>query len=499
MHFKRSHKIVGGFLILLAAGMVFFFYPSTDAKGKTPNFLTATVTKGNIHRTVSSTGTLEAVVTVQVGSQVSGRVQELDADYNSVVKKGQVLAILDPANYAAQRDRSQASLTTARANLQNAEATILNREAELTSARANVDASKVDANLTARQFKRQQELFDEKLITQQDVEDARAAMEQSEARLKQAEAQVDQAKAALASAQAQKEQAAASIRQAQAELKIAEVNLEYTTITSPIDGVVIERNVDIGQTVAATLQAPTLFLIANDLNHMRLIAQVDEADIGGISEQATVHFTVDAFPDEVFKGKISEIRLGSSTSAAGTASNVVVYNVIVDVANPALKLRPGMTAIVEFGVASADDVLTIPNTALRFKPAGLDEPKAQHVAGSADATQNASEEVVDSGPVVTSSGTEQYGIKPGPKVHFPSARTSRPSWGEVWVLASKSPGDAPQLRRVKLGITDGVKTAVLAGQISAGDKVIIRELSADDGSSISFSPFGGPPTRRGRS
>ncbi|MEJ2083672.1 MAG: efflux RND transporter periplasmic adaptor subunit [Acidobacteriota bacterium] len=322
MHFKRSHKIIGGALILLVGLLVLFFYPSTNAKGKAPNFLTASVKKGSVHRTVSSTGTLEAVV-------------------------------------KAQRDRSQAAVTTAKANLQNAEATILNRQAELKSSRANVDSAKVDADLTARQYKRQQELFKEKLITEQDVEDARAAMDQSAARLKQAEAQVDQSTAALASAQAQKEQAAASVRQAEAELKIADVNLHYTTVTSPIDGVVIERNVDIGQTVAATLQAPTLFLIANDLSHMRLIAQVDEADIGGISEQAAVRFTVDAFPDEVFKGKISEIRLGSSTSTAGTASNVVVYNVIVDVANPSLKLRPGMTATVERNQAGSQGSFSV--------------------------------------------------------------------------------------------------------------------------------------------
>ena len=495
MHFKRSHKIIGGALILLVGLLVLFFYPSTNAKGKAPNFLTASVKKGSVHRTVSSTGTLEAVVTVQVGSQVSGRIQELDADYNSVVKKGQVLAILDPANYQAQRDRSQAAVTTAKANLQNADATILNRQAELKSSRANVDSAKVDADLTARQYKRQQELFKERLITEQDVEDARAAMDQSAARLKQAEAQVDQSTAALASAQAQKEQAAASVRQADAELKIADVNLHYTTVTSPIDGVVIERNVDIGQTVAATLQAPTLFLIANDLSHMRLIAQVDEADIGGISEQAAVRFTVDAFPDEVFEGKISEIRLGSSTSTAGTASNVVVYNVIVDVANPSLKLRPGMTATVEFTVANADNVLTIPNTALRFKPTDAQEAGPRRV-NAADPPQNSSEEIVDAGPVVKSSGTDQYGIKPGPKVHFPAARAAQPTWGEVWVLG-KDPTAPPQRRRVQLGITDGVETAVLNGQLSEGDKVIVREFTGEEGSRISFSPFGGPPRRRG--
>ncbi len=496
MHFKRSHKIVGGSLILLVGLLVVFLYPSTNAKGKAPNFLTATVKKGSVHRTVSSTGTLEAVVTVQVGSQVSGRIQELDADYNSVVKKGQVLAVLDPANYQAQRDRSQAALTTAKANVRNAEATILNRQAELKSSRANVDSAKVDAVLTSRQFTRQQELFKEKLITEQDVEDARAAMEQSAARLKQAEAQVDQSTAALASAQAQKEQAAASVSQAEAELKIADVNLQYTTVTSPIDGVVIERNVDIGQTVAATLQAPTLFLIANDLNHMRLIAQVDEADIGGISEQASVKFTVDAFPDEVFKGKISEIRLGSSTSTAGTASNVVVYNVIVDVANPSLKLRPGMTATVEFTVANADDVLTIPNTALRFKPTNAETAAGPTRVRAADPPPNASEEIVDAGPVVRSSGNAQYGINPGPKVHFPSARAVQPTWGEVWVLDGDA-GGTPKLRKVQLGITDGVETAILDGQLAEGDKVIVREFSGDEGSRISFSPFGGPPRRRG--
>jgi len=363
---------VVGLVVLIAVVYLLWGGGDDDSAEK---YLKVEVERGDVRRTVTSTGTLQAVVTVQVGSQVSGRIQELHADFNSVVRKGQTLAIIDPANFEAQRDRAAASLATSEAAVKNAEANRINRKAELQSAEANLQVSRVDHQEAGRQLRRAKGLFEDGLIPERDLETAQAGQDQSAARLLQADAQISQIKASIRSADAQREQALANVKQAKAELKMAQVNLYYTNITSPIDGVVIERSVDIGQTVAASFQAPILFLIANDLAKMQVIAQIDEADIGAISEQAEVDFTVDAFPGQNFQGKISEIRLssklpGSSTDAqqAAGSTNVVVYNVMIDVDNPQLKLRPAMTATVTFTVASAEDVLKVANVALRYQP-----------------------------------------------------------------------------------------------------------------------------------
>ena len=386
---KLQRKLVlpiAGLLVLIV--MVYLVWGGGDGD-QSERYLRVEVQRGDVRRTVTSTGTLQAVVTVQVGSQVSGRIQELHADFNSVVKKGQTLAIIDPANFEAQRDRAAASLATAEASVKNAEANLLNRRAELLSSEANLEVTQVNRQETGRQLRRAKGLFEDGLIPERDLETAQASHDQSAARLRQAEAQISQIKASIRSAGAQKEQALANVKQAKAELKMAQVNLYYTNITSPIDGVVIERNVDIGQTVAASFQAPILFMIANDLAKMQVIAQIDEADIGAISEQAGVDFTVDAFPGQTFRGKISEIRLSSklpgssSTEAqqAGGATNVVVYNVMIDVDNPMLKLRPAMTATVNFTVASAEDVLKVANVALRFQPSDKSPEEIQAMLG----------------------------------------------------------------------------------------------------------------------
>ena len=363
-------------LILILVVGAYFIFKKKDLSGA-EQFLTSKVARGTIRKQVSSTGTLQAVITVQVGSQVSGRIQEIHADFNSVVKKGQMLAIIDPANFQAQRERSLAQLATAEASVKNAESAIDNRNAELVSATANIEVAQVTLKDAERQQKRSESLFKDGVMSERDRDNAQLAFDQGTARLHQAEAQMRQSEANIRSASAQLEQARANVKQARAELQMADVNLHYTNIIAPIDGVVVERNVDIGQTVAASLQAPTLFLLANDLSKMQVIAQVDEADIGSISEKAQVEFTVDAFPGQNFRGQISEIRFssklpttttsGSGTSAGGS-SNVVVYNVIVDVDNPQLKLRPAMTANVNFTVSQSENVLKLANAALRFRP-----------------------------------------------------------------------------------------------------------------------------------
>ncbi len=381
---------------LLLVGITTFLFFKKNGKNLADKYLTVTIERGNIRRTVSSTGTLQAVVNVQVGSQVSGRVQEIYADFNSVVKSGQILAVIDPANFEAQRERAEAQLSTAQATVKNAEANLVNRKAELQSAKANLEVSKVNLKESERQKIRAEGLFKDGLIPERDLQTAQATYDQNLARILQAEAQVNQTEAGIRSAISQQDQATASVKQAQAELRMAEVTLHYTNIISPIDGVVIERNVDIGQTVAASFQTPTLFLIANDLSRMQLIAQIDEADIGVLSEKAKVDFTVDAFPGQVFQGKISEIRLTSklptsstsgtsqTASTGGTASNVVVYNVIIDVDNPQLKLRPAMTANVSFTVASAYNVLRVANSALRYRPPEMSPEAIQKLLESMD-------------------------------------------------------------------------------------------------------------------
>ncbi len=560
---KRNQALkysISGMLALgvLIGGYLYFGRSDQDPFEK---YLTVTASRGTVRRTVSSTGTMQAVITVQVGSQVSGRIQELHADFNSVVKKGQLLAVIDPANFEAQRERAQASLATALAAVKNAEANLINRGAELKSAKANLEVVEVGSKEAERQFNRAQGLFKEGLIPEQDMETAQANFDQSIARVHQSEAQVNQVEASVRSALAQQDQAAANVKQARAELQMAEVNLRYTSIISPIDGVVIERNVDIGQTVAASFQAPILFLIANDLAKMQVIAQIDEADIGALSEKAHVEFTVDAFPGQTFPGKISEIRLssklpasstssGSSTTGStggGSASNVVVYNVIIDVNNPQLKLRPGMTANVNFTVASTENVVKVANSALRYRPPdknpediqkllaslpgtvsadtsqtgalspaakpepspSADSPRSQAEPGTSGRTDRSSRQ--GSGrsrfselagkqggaqAVIGPSMTDIYGINAGMKIRFPQAEEQKPTMGILWILDSKA---QPQPRRVKLGITDGRETAVLDGELKEGDTVVTGEIDGEEGAQGTTSPFSGPfgrpPTR----
>ena len=555
MRKKRTLRTVVTIILVLAVSAAGYLYlgPSDSQPGE--DYLTVPVSRGDVRRTVSSTGLLQAVVTVQVGSQVSGRIQELHADFNSVVKKGQTLAIIDPANFEAQLERAKASLATAEAAVKSAAANLINREAELESARANVEVGEVNLQEAERELKRSRELYEAEVISDRDLENAQAAFDQAKARLSQNHAQVSQVEASIRSAHAQNDQAAANVQQAKASLTMAQVDLHYTNITSPIDGVVIERNVDIGQTVAASFQAPVLFLIANDLAKMQVIAQIDEADIGAISEMAQVDFAVDAFPGQSFEGKITEIRLSSKlpntesaggAQSGGGATNVVVYNVIIDVENTQLKLRPSMTATVNFVVAQEADVLKVANSALRFRPEGISPeeiralmrgggrrpsgggpgtamagpgrgPGADRAAladadggggrpawggrgrgpgGQRRGPRRGGDEI--SHAEIGISTIEQYGIRPGPKIRFPRAERTRPRPGLLWVLDENA---EPQPRRVLLGITDGRETAILRSDLEEDEKIITWKLDESGqvqrGSTSPFSGAFGP--RRNRS
>ena len=495
---RRNRYIAfAGIGVVVAVVLVSAFVSRGSDQSSVEPFLTAPVSQGNIERKVTSTGTLEAVITVQVGSQVSGRIKELNADFNSIVKKGQVLAIIDPANYEARLEKAEAALATTRAGVENAQANVQNREAELKAAQANLEVAKLEVEQSQRQLTRFQQLWKEKLVTEQDLEDAQTKLESAQGRIHQLQAQIVQSGAAISSAKAQLGQSLANVQQAEADLNMAKIDLAYTNISSPIDGVVIERNVDIGQTVAATLQAPVLFLIANDLTRMRAVAQVDEADIGSISENADAVFTVDSFPNELFKGRISEIRLGSTASEGTSNSNVVVYNVIVEVENPTLQLRPGMTATIDFTVAKTNDALLVPNSALRFVPKGI-KVAEQQATGNPARKRDVQNEAAENGvePVSVYTSTEQYGIKPGPKIHFPDSEAISSSWGTVWVLDKDG---QPERRNVLLGVTDGIETAILDGELQKGEPVIIRQFEkTQDSGGTSRSPFGpAMPGRRG--
>src|SRR5436190_3386289 len=296
---------------------------------------TSPITRGDIVDTVGATGTLQAVTTVQVGSQVSGNISWLGADFNSIVKKGQVIAKLDPSLFQAQLQQTTANLNQARANL--------------TKAQSDLERSKVQLTDAQQKYTRAQELAAKSLLPQSDLDSAKIA--------------VDTAQAMLASAQATVTQAQAAVSQSQASVNQSQVNLDHTLIAAPIAGIVTQRNVDVGQTVAASMQAPTLFIIAADLTKMQVNANIDESDVGRIRPQQHVTFRVDAYPTETFEGTVAQIRLQPVV-----VQNVTTYGTVIDVPNPQLKLKPGMTANVKVEIAKRTDVLRIPSAALRFRP-----------------------------------------------------------------------------------------------------------------------------------
>ena len=306
-------------LVLLGAGG-YGYYKYTQ-KPEAPTITTARVTRGDLAETVGATGALQAVTTVQVGTQVSGTIQELNADFNSLVRKGQVLARLDPSLIQSQIEQARANLIRAEADLERLRVALDDTRTKLVRAR---------------------ELSEKKLIAQTELEAADVAVRSAEAQLRSQEA---------------------GVTQSQASLRQNQVNLAHTVIESPIDGLVISRNVDVGQTVAASMSAPTLFVLAADLTKMQVLASLDESDVGRIRPGQVVRFRVDAFPTDEFMGSVTQVRLQPTT-----VQNVVTYQTVIDVPNPGLKLKPGMTANVNIEIARRSAVLRVPNGALRFRP-----------------------------------------------------------------------------------------------------------------------------------
>jgi HlyD family secretion protein len=315
---RKTFIAVGIIAALAAAAYGYYRY---SQKPPVPVVSSARVTRGDIAEAVGATGQLQAVTTVQVGTQVSGTIQELNADFNSLVRKGQVLARLDPSLFQTQIEQARANLIRA--------------EADLERLRVALDDARTKLN-------RARELSEKKLIPQMELESAEVAVRSAEAQLRSQEA---------------------AVTQSQASLRQNQVNLQHTVIESPIDGLVISRNVDVGQTVAASMSAPTLFILAADLTKMQVLASLDESDVGRIRPQQVVRFRVDAFPTEEFIGTVTQVRLQPTT-----VQNVVTYQTVIDVPNPDLKLKPGMTANVNIEIARRTNVLRVPNGALRFRP-----------------------------------------------------------------------------------------------------------------------------------
>jgi len=361
----KTKLIVGILAVAGVGGGAAYWSLGRDQSPKT-QLIKGTVDRGNVRIAVTATGTLEAVRTVQVGSQISGQIAALHADYNSQVRKGQLLAEIDPRTFKSQVLTEEAQNAAAQARMQSSQADLINQEANLVQAEANLKLAQVAYENAQLLFERAKQLNQKGLIPLSDYDVARTNAESGAAKVTQAEAGIRQAQAQIRSRQAGVEQVKSDIVGAKAQLERAQINLDLTRIYSPVDGVVISRSVDIGQTVAASMSAPTLFLIANDLTRMQVKANIDEADIGKITPEVRVSFTVDAYPNETFTGQINEVRLEPTT-----VQNVVTYGVIIGVENPQLKLKPGMTTNLTLIVDEHNDVLTVPNAALRFNPPGL--------------------------------------------------------------------------------------------------------------------------------
>jgi len=389
--------------LLLIAVVVRHFRNSGEA-----SLQTATMTRGPITQAVTATGTLNPVVNVQVGSQVSGNISKLFVDFNSQVKAGQVVAQIDPALF---------------------QATVTQAEGDVANAQAALELARVNA-------KRTQDLFARKTSSQADLDQAMANLHQAEANVKIKQGALDKAKA----------------------------DLEHCTITSPIDGVVISRSVDVGQTVAASLQAPVIFQIANDLTKMQIDSNVAEADVGTVQVGQDVEFTVDAFPTQTFHGKVVQVR-----NAPITVQNVVTYDTVIGVSNSDLKLKPGMTANVSIVVARKDNVLQIKNAALRYRPAA------------------------EAGPTSSHSTTSQGGSRPPGAMRQAAGARERRTTSErtVYVLSNSQPKSV----QIKTGISDGVVTEVIEG-LKEGDRVVTAELaSKSQPASTPANPFSGGQRR----
>ncbi len=361
----KNKKVWVIILILIVLAILIGARRIIKARHLYQEYKTVIVTKGDITASVSSTGRLNPVNTVQIGSQVSGNVREIFVDFNSPVKKDQVIAIIDPAVYAVKVEQSKAHLLMAEMQLLERLKGISVARADVQSANAHIDSANAVLREANLRYNRLVTLRNNKIISKSEFDSAEANKDNALGTVKMAEAKLQTAEAQVKRAIAQKKGVDALISERKAALNLAEIQLNYCTIKSPIDGMVISREIDVGQTVAATLQSPILFLIAENLSRMQVEVDVSEADVGQIKQNQDVIFTVDAFPDKEFKANVQQVR-----NAATSIQNVVIYKIIADVENDSLELRPGMTANVTILISNVKDTLKIPNSALRFKMPG---------------------------------------------------------------------------------------------------------------------------------
>jgi HlyD family secretion protein len=412
-YIKSKWTMLAG--LLVAIGTLTAFRLESN---KSPHYFTEKTQKGDIQNIVRATGSINAVTTVQVGSEVSGTIQKLFADFNSHVKKDQVVAQIEPSLF-------QGAVLQAKADLGDAQANLAVAKANLTKAKAAGVQAKQDLD-------RNQALADSGVIPAQQLDAAKATSQSDDA--------------AVAAAQATVTQAAADVQQKAAALSVAQTNLDHTIIRSPIDGTVIARSVDVGQTVAASLQAPTLFTIAQDLTKMQVYVATDESDVGAIHAGQAVNFKVDAFPTQTFNGTVSAVRLNATT-----VQNVVTYTTVVDFKNPDMKLYPGMTAYVNIPVATANNVMKAPNGALRYTP----DLTAQQIAAL----------------------YQRSGITNAGREHKNGQSSDQATTAVVWKLNNN------QLEpvQIKLGITDHTTTEVaqvLKGSLNPGDLLVTGSATA---------------------
>jgi HlyD family secretion protein len=452
--YSQTHKklivvVVIGLVTLFSVGMVIRLR-SGEAR-----YLTAKVQRGDITAVVQATGTINPLTTVPVGSYVSGTVKYIFADFNSRVRAGQVLAQLDPAIYEAQVIQARGNLANAQANVHNLEASVAAMQAVIQTNRANQAKAQAAASYSRTNSTRVADLYKQGIIAQDQFDMTESNLQQADAQVRATQATFDQSVAQLDQIRAQLQQARAQVEVQTGVLKQAETNLQYTTIVSPIDGTVVARNITVGQSVAASLQAPNVFTIAQDLKRMQVYTATDESDTGSIKIGTVASFQVDAFPTDTFYGRVSAIRLNATI-----VQNVVTYSTIIDFENPLEKLLPGETAYVTIPTGQASDCFKIPNAALRFTP---------------DVSRRELDELYDRYRVPKAARSQHIG-----------------GWQVVWKLTQdKKLEPVP----VKVGITDYSFTQLVEGDVKVGE-LLVTGQELPRGAQQSQTPggprFGGP-------
>jgi len=502
---KKIMLIAGVALALGIGGAAYWHFSGGQAP---QGYRFAKIERGDLVAAVSSTGTLNPVVSVQVGSQVSGQIKDIFVDYNSVVKKGEVIARIDPESFALRVNQAMGDLEAGRA-------TAMTQRANVAALQAEVSRAEVALAETERELKRNQMLVEKGFVAQ-------SVLEKSQSAVAIAREQVKTAQAQRAVGEAQVRNGEALVKQRESQLSQAKVDLERTTIRAPVDGIVISRSVDAGQTVAASLQAPVLFLIARNLTDMQVEASIDESEIGRIAVGQDATFTVDSFPGRTFRGKITQVR-----KAALVVQNVVTYTAIISAPNPDLTLLPGMTTNVRITVARRDGALKLPNAALRYRPPGAQAPAQgssppQAAAGGAPSTgasgqaQGTRERLTRELGLSEEQVTKLEAIQRATAERIAAISVDDPAQrkkeigrlraqsrseisailndeqraryeamaseqrgvatrsGSVWIVDASG---KPKTVNVRLGITDGTHTELLGGDLKEGDSVIVGNLA----------------------